>query len=232
MAVPHRPTSRLRVRAWRNDRRLAELITEPMGGLVSPAEVGAALADASAQGFTGVVTPALPPYEWRPYLDAGLEIRERLHLLGRDLLALPADGDQPLVRVPRARFADLVRIDHAAFDGFWSMDEAAIREAMRATLSSRLRMTAAATGYALFGRAGERGYLQRLAVHPDAQGQGLGTRLVVDGLRWLRRRRVTEVLVNTQESNTHAVDVYEHLGFRHRPGGLAVLHAELPRHAP
>ena len=51
------------------------------------------------------------------------------------------------------------------------------------------------------GRAGPRGYLQRLAVHPDHQRAGLGGALVVDGLRWLRRWGAKEVLVNTQEGN-------------------------------
>ncbi len=82
-------------------------------------------------------------------------------------------------------------------------------------------------GYGLVGRAGQRGYVQRLAVHPDAQGRGLGRALVVDGLWWLRRWRVREALVNTQEGNSRAVTLYERLGFRHRPGGLAVLQADL-----
>jgi ribosomal protein S18 acetylase RimI-like enzyme len=84
-----------------------------------------------------------------------------------------------------------------------------------------------APGYSLVGRAGDRGYVQRLAVDPDHQGRGLGRTLVVDGLWWLRRWRVREVLVNTQEGNDRAVVLYERLGFRHRPGGLAVLQADL-----
>ena len=84
-------------------------------------------------------------------------------------------------------------------------------------------------GYAVTGRAGPRGYLQRLAVHPDHQRAGLGGALVVDGLRWLRRWGAKEVLVNTQEGNEPAVRLYEALGFQLRPEGLAVLRLALGR---
>ena len=226
VTTPHRPAG-VRVRPWRNAPDVAEVLSDPLGSIVSPEAVRAALGEVAARGFRQAVTPALPAYEWRPYIDAGFSIREHLHLLSQDLLDLPDTGEQRLVRVPRHRYDALVRIDNAAFQPFWRMDETAIHEAMRATSSSRLRMTEDGEGYALFGRAGTRGYLQRLAVHPAAQGQGLGTRLVVDGLRWLRRRRVTDVLVNTQESNGQAVAVYEHLGFRRQRAGLAVLHADV-----
>ena len=78
-------------------------------------------------------------------------------------------------------------------------------------------------GYLITGRAGGRGYLQRLAVHPDAQRRGLGSTLVVDGLRWLRRHRCQQAVVNTQETNASALAMYEHLGFRRQQDGLAVL---------
>ena len=43
-------------------------------------------------------------------------------------------------------------------------------------------------GYAITGRAGSIGYLQRLAVLPDHQRRGIGHALVMDGLLWARRR--------------------------------------------
>ena len=59
------------------------------------------------------------------------------------------------------------------------------------------------------------------------RGRGLGAALVVDGLRWLRRWGAKEVLVNTQEGNDAAVRLYERLGFRLQPDGLAVLRRAL-----
>lgn len=218
---------RIRVRPWRGRSDTAECLAAPAGALVPPALVRSALERARARGYGLVVTPALPPYEWSPYVESGFEIRERLHLLGHDLAGLPARPDRRLRRATRRDLDQILAIDHAAFDPFWRLDAAGLEEAVRATPSSRFRMSRDAAGYALVGRAGERGYVQRLAVHPDHHGGGLGTALVVDGLLWLRRWRVREALVNTQESNERAVALYERLGFRRRPGGLAVLHRDL-----
>lgn len=213
----------LRVRPWRGRRDTAECSVHPPGAPVPPRLVSDALERSLTLGYSTVVTPALPPFEWRPYLDAGFEIRERLHLLAHHLLDLPSRPPHPLRRVRRRDRDHVLDIDAAAFEPFWRLDEPGLDDAIRATPSTRFRISADGHGYALVGRAGDRGYVQRLAVLPDAQGAGLGTALVVDGLAWLRRWRVREALVNTQERNERAVALYERLGFRIRPGGLAVL---------
>ena len=71
-------------------------------------------------------------------------------------------------------------------------------------------------------RAGT-GYVQRLAVHPDARGRGLGRSLVGDVLRWMRRHGAARALVNTQRSNEAALALYRACGFRVLPEGLQVL---------
>jgi len=83
-------------------------------------------------------------------------------------------------------------------------------------------------GYAIAGRAGRRGYLQRVAVHPDQAGHGLGRALVSDALAWLAGRGAQRAVVNTQEGNAVALALYEALGFRPEPAGLDVLGASLP----
>jgi ribosomal protein S18 acetylase RimI-like enzyme len=50
---------------------------------------------------------------------------------------------------------------------------------------------------------------------------------VLDGLQWMRRRGVERVVVNTQESNERALQLYLRLGFEDQPGGLAVLERSL-----
>lgn len=219
---------RIRVRPWRGRDDVAECLAAPIGAIVPPELVTEALARARASGYGRAVTPALPPYEWQPYLDAGFDVRERLHLLGHHLLDLPAKRGPRLRRVGRRDIDRVLEIDRAAFQPFWRLDAAGLDEAAHATPSSRFRMTRDGDGYSLFGRAGTRGYIQRLAVLPSAEGQGLGAGMVIDGLHWLRRWRISEALVNTQESNERAVALYERLGFRKRPGGLAVLEIELP----
>jgi ribosomal protein S18 acetylase RimI-like enzyme len=83
-------------------------------------------------------------------------------------------------------------------------------------------------GYAITGRAGRRGYLQRLAVDPDAQRGGIGSTLVIDALRWLRRWRSDRAMVNTQLANDRALSLYEGVGFTREASGLAVLAVDLP----
>ena len=100
----------------------------------------------------------------------------------------------------------------------------------RATPTARVRVAPSDTGivgYAVGGRAGTVGYLQRLAVRPSHQGHGLGRSLVMDSLRWMRRRGANHALVNTQMANERAFGLYLALGFRPEPHDLAVLEAEL-----
>lgn len=225
--------AKLRVRPWRGGLGTAELTAVPAGAVVPPGLVELALERARTRGYDHVVTPALPRHEWRPYLDCGFAVREELHLLAHDLLDLPArppfGRGSRLRRVHRRDRERVLAVDGAAFDPFWRLDAAALEEAVRATPSARFRMDQAARGYALTGRAGDRGYVQRLAVDPAAQGQGLGTALLLDGLWWLRRWRVREALVNTQAANDGAVRLYERLGFRRRHDGLAVLERPVGR---
>jgi len=225
--------ARLRVRPWRGGPGTAELTAIPAGAVVPPSLVELALDRVRARGYDHVVTPALPRGEWRPYLDTGFTVREELHLLGHDLLDLPhrpsPDRAARLRRVHRRDRLRVLAVDHAAFQPFWRLDEESLEDAVRATPSTRFRMDRGGRGYALTGRAGDRGYVQRLAVDPAAQGAGLGTALLLDGLWWLRRWRVREALVNTQSANEGAVRLYEGLGFRRRPEGLAVLERPVGR---
>lgn len=225
---------RLRVRPWRGRSDTAEVSAVPAGAVVTPGLVLVAVERARHRGYDEVVTPALPRGEWRPYVDAGFSVREELHLLTHDLLDLPDRGAveqrHHLRRVQRRHRERVLEVDGAAFDPFWRLDADALEDAVRATPSTRFRMERAGGGYALTGRAGDRGYLQRLAVDPARQGTGLGSALVVDGLWWLRRWRVREALVNTQTGNERAVALYERLGFRRRTDGLAVLELTMASH--
>jgi hypothetical protein len=51
----------------------------------------------------------------------------------------------------------------------------------------------------------------------------------MEGVRWLALWRANRELVNTQESNTTALALYESLGFQRKPDGLTVWSARLPQ---
>jgi ribosomal protein S18 acetylase RimI-like enzyme len=216
---------RLRIGPWRGDHRVAFIA--PVGDAAAPSAtmVRAACDVLETKGYEQVLTGALAERERRGFVDAGFEVHEHLHLLAHDLDDI---GEAPTVRMRRAWPTDRARalaVDATAFPAFWRLDRDGLVEAIRATPVARFRVGTEGriVAYAVTGRAGPRGYIQRLAVHPDHAGRGFGTALVVDGLRWLRAHHARQAVVNTQAGNDRALSLYERLGFRRQPSGLLVL---------
>ena len=225
---------RARTGPWRGNQTVAYLSPVADAPAPSAAFVRRCLNDLSARGYRQVVTSALSPLESGGFLAAGFEITERLHLLTHDLDQLPAAPSLPMQRGRDRDHAGVLELDHRAFPPFWQLDAHGLYEALHATPHHRFRVSTDSAdedviGYVVYGRAGRRGYLQRLAVDPDHRHAGLGTALVVDGLRWLRRWRAERVVVNTQLNNDAALTLYERLGFHRQPVGLSVLSAGLPQ---
>ena len=224
---------RIRVAPWRGDPHTAYVVART--GRPSNGALARCLDQLVEGGYRAALTTALAAADQAPYLANGFTVRERLHLLVRPVEPVPAlvlDGLG--LRRGRRRDRDpVLAVDAAAFPDFWHLDGPGLDDALGATPSARFRVAhpehdhASVLGYAVTGRAGPRGYLQRLAVDPQAQRRGVGTALVVDALRWLRRWGAREVLVNTQEDNGAAVALYERLGFRRQAEGLAVLERPL-----
>ncbi len=79
------------------------------------------------------------------------------------------------------------------------------------------------TGYAIVGAGSIAGYLQRVAVHPDFQGAGLGRSLVRASMRWARRHGAHSILLNTQPDNEVAASLYRSEGFERLLDRLTVL---------
>ena len=221
----------VRTGPWRGDHRVAYLAPTAQQPAPSAEFIGRCLEMLAQRGFSRVVTGALSPLEQTGFLAAGFQVEERLHLLGHDLHDIPEPPPvAPALR--RARRADrpsVLAVDHAAFPAFWRLDSLGLDEAISATPRTRFRVAepspglTSLSGYAICGRAGVRGYVQRLAVHPTLHGQGLGRALMIDGMRWLKRRGVQRAMVNTQVGNEVALSLYERLGFRLESVGLSVL---------
>lgn len=180
------------------------------------------------------MTGALSPIEQTGFLAAGFGVEEHLHLLGLDLRAAldPVPPGLRLVRPMHRRRAQVLRVDGAAFPPFWRFDGPGLAEAIAATPHTRFRAAidpadGQVAGYAICGRAGRRGFVQRLAVDPSRQRHGTGRRLLLDGLHWMRRHGVDKAVVNTQMGNHAALTLYRATGFTDEPVGLSVLSAGL-----
>jgi len=222
-------TDRLRVGPWRGDAQIAFIAPVP-GQPPSVGAVGECLRLLAGRGFRSALTSALAPVEQDAFLDLHFTIHEHLHLL-RHPLDHPVDAPRvPSRRGRRRDRAAVLDVDHRAFSPFWRFDQAGLDDAREATPSSRYRVIdddATVGGYAVTGRAGPVSYLQRLAVHPDHQGRGLGSSLTLDALRWAQRRGAQSMLVNTQDRNQVALALYERLGFVLEQNGLDVLERPL-----
>jgi ribosomal protein S18 acetylase RimI-like enzyme len=216
------------VRYWPGDRQ--RLVINRSARRPQTFDLGQLLDQAHHHGFVEVLTGAVDGLEAERYLDAGFTVRSTLVVLERWTgpnrpVATPtatwlgtttgASSSTATHRAPRWLRPQLADIDQRAFGDFWHLDSGAIAAAQQATARSITRFVhdqRTPVGYALWGLGGDVGYLQRLAVVPEASGQGIGSALVRDGLRRLDRR-TARILVNTEIDNHRARQLYERHGF-------------------
>ena len=207
---------RARLGTWRGRDATAYLTPFPETPPLSAEFIEETLAQARRLGYRSVVTGALTPGESLGFVDAGFKLHEELRLLEHDLHDIP-DAPYPTRRGRKGDRPTVLEIDNRSFDHFWALDNEGLEEAIRATPWSRFRVVELdrqVTGYAVSGRAGSRGYLQRLGVDPSARGKQVGRALVADSLAWMRARGVKRALVNTHAHNDAALGLYQQCGFR------------------
>lgn len=223
---------RFRVGPWHVDGRVAYISgsAESFRVTPTPTAVEATLDRLRDDGYVKVITSAMRPQEIPAFLAAGFVERERLVVLQRPVGRREPLPTEPIRRCAGADMAKVLGVDHAAFEPPWQLDGMGVREALRATPRARLRVAGERNevlGYAICGRAGRTGYLQRLAVDPRVQGRGIGRALIADAIAWLSRRRVNGLLVNTQETNRRAISIYRSVGFQPSSSQLIVLERQL-----
>ncbi len=227
---------RFRIGPWHADDRIAYLALQPQFGEPSIEGLQGCLHRIAEAGYTSVITSALHPSEARSFVETGFTEYDRLRVLSHDLRDLdPPHRDlRDGVRLRRARRGDreaALVVDARAFPTFWRLDRTAMAEAEQATPVTRFRVASTGdrvVGYAITGRGSGQGFLQRLAADPDLAGSGIGSALVLDALRWAARRKCRRLLVNTQQQNERALQLYAHLGFQSTPTDLVVLHRAVP----
>jgi ribosomal protein S18 acetylase RimI-like enzyme len=238
------PIVRADVRRWPLDPTIAHLVLldvrmEPTGDAID-SWVRHAFASTDIERIR---TGALFPAAAAAFLDAGFVEADRLALLERalhDRVDVSASSELAIARLRPRDLETAADIDRASFPDGWQQDSTSLDEIARATPQARRRLVApssgrrlgnrglAPIGFAITGCAGPNGYLQRLAVHPDARRNGAARLLVDDALDWLVRRGAQRSMVNTGVGNVAALDLYRHAGFERLRDELVVVELARP----
>lgn len=153
----------------------------------------------------------------------------RSHLEARDFLlhstlrsydkedfSIPDEGNIHLL-VRQFEPADApatVAVEDLAFEQLWRHDAASFLEVRRYYPYFVVAVDAdGIVGYQYNTVEAGIGYLVRIAVHPRVQGQGIGTRLMAEAVRYFQEHRVEKIVLNADEKNHRAQSLYLRFGF-------------------
>jgi ribosomal protein S18 acetylase RimI-like enzyme len=243
--------ARARLGRWPYDDEVAHLVLLDHHMVPTDADIAAWIDQANEQRARLLRTGALFPDSTRPFLDAGFCVADTLTLLScrigprrtgsRDIADLDttvtsgrlraAGGPVRLRRLRASMLAEAADIDRRSFSAPWANDVAALVDIMSATPYHRSRSVhhdGRMVAFSISGRADRSGYVQRLAVDPSARRRGFARLLLDDALDWMRRRNVSEAMVNTAAGNHRALSLYESAGFEPQQGTLSILERALP----
>ena len=189
--------------------------------------IGACVEKLTLAGAPAVLSTPLSRSARKPWDSAGFVDYIELALM-RLGLEQPVEAPQHLVaRQDKPDLSAMLEIDTMSFPAFWRFDRLAFVEATEATPKSSVFVIKdgdlGIAGFAVVGFGHAISYLQRVAVHPDWQNQGMGRSLVRAASRSARRHGSRAILLNTQFNNTSAISLYESEGFVQLPESLAVL---------
>jgi ribosomal protein S18 acetylase RimI-like enzyme len=205
-----------RVRPWAFEANVAHLVLYNQTRLPAPSDIIGWIRDLRIAGYDTIRTGALGVQAGARFERLGFEAIQSLALLEHTAINSIAPSPTGTVRLGADDDGEASRVDVAAFGARWCIDRTGIGDVRSATPRHRARAVRAddlIVAYAISGRDGRSGYVQRLAVHPDHQQKGHGAALVGDSLRWMARWRVQRALVNTHTGNVPALALYHGLGF-------------------
>ena len=185
---------------------------------------------------------AVGPAEHDAAAAAGFRVERRLYVLGRALPSDDPEGTAALERLaaagtkvrpylPDQDDAEVVAVLAAAYegtdDGGWDLERFRERRGWSWFRPQDLLVAADADGtlaglHWLKRRGAGSGEVYNLAVHPRAQGRGVGPALLHAGLAHLTESGCHEVVLWVDAANERAVSLYQRHGFAIRWEDLAV----------
>ena len=147
----------------------------------------------------------------------GFRTRQTVVTYGWNAYPLQVGGDLSITVQPaRSRHLDEVAVlDRRIFDPIWHKPASELQRAF--TRASEFTVATDAdrvVGYQWNERNETHGHLTRLAVNPDWQSRGVGTRLFTETLSGMVEAGLTWITLNTQTDNVHSRTLYERYGFQ------------------
>jgi ribosomal protein S18 acetylase RimI-like enzyme len=176
---------------------------------------------------------ALTGHSWltSALLQSGFREADQIRFYLRTRQDLPGVPLPAQLRpVQEEDLAPLAQIDAETFDPIWHMGRT---DLLQMCFTSRIQVAefnerlVGYTATSLYGNGtlpsqGE-AQIVRLAVHPSAQGHGIGRQLLADAIEHAHEQSVYRIQLNTQESNLRSQRMYESFGFRKQGGNVPVL---------
>jgi [ribosomal protein S18]-alanine N-acetyltransferase len=130
--------------------------------------------------------------------------------------SVPSTGN-PNVKLRPVEKRDLpalLAIEEACLEDFWRYDTLSFEDiATTHPYFVVAELKGKVIGYQFNALEDEFGYLVRIAVHPSANGQGIGVRLMSEAITFFQQARILRIMLNTQDDNMRAHRLYEWFGF-------------------
>lgn len=113
-----------------------------------------------------------------------------------------------------ADLPSVTAVDGAAFERLWHNSQETLRRALAQSLFATVAETGEGlVGYQMTTGSGTRAHLARLAVHPSAQGRGVGRAMLGELFGRLVQNGYPRLSVNTQSDNQTSLALYQRMGF-------------------
>ena len=129
--------------------------------------------------------------------------------------------------------AAVAALDAKAFAPFWQMSPESFTVALARSVWATViedPTSSQILGFQISTPSPLGGHLARIAVHPQAQGQGIGRWLVHNALTFFQRNQAEQVTLNTQGTNTKALAIYQRMGFQDHGERYPVYRYDLQAH--
>jgi ribosomal-protein-alanine N-acetyltransferase len=122
----------------------------------------------------------------------------------------------------------LLALDASIFGPVWHKPIGNFEDALaRAFIFTVAEEDGRLIGYQWSDKLQEHGHITRLAVRPDWENKGVGTRLLTEAMTAMVKAGTAWITLNTQESNLRSRMLYERHGFRLVDQRVAVLWKDL-----